>query len=135
MRYNGVILRKIELIEKRLNKLETLLPLKTETLSKDYFLKSGIERTLQVCIEAVIDIAERIISLNKQAPASSSYKALERLEELQIIKSTEKYLKMIQFRNFIVHRYESIDNEELIFICNHNLQDFKNFIDEIQSNE
>ena len=135
MKYNGVILKKMEIIEERILRLEKLLPLKIEKLEKDFFLKSGIERILQVCIEAVIDIAERIISLENASPATSAFNALKKLEYLEILEHAEKYKKMIQFRNFIVHRYESINNEELVFICNNQLNDFKDFINEMQDYE
>lgn len=135
MKYNGVIVRKIEIIEERLLKLEMLTPLTTQTLARDFFLKSGIERTLQVCIEAVIDIAERIISLEGLSPATCSFNSLKRLEDLDILKDAEKYKGMIQFRNFIVHRYESIDAQELVNVCNNHLQDFREFIVEIKRHE
>lgn len=135
MKYNGIIVKKIEIIEERLLKLEKLLPLTTEVLANDFFLKSGVERTLQVCIEAVIDISERIISLEGGSPATSSFNALKKLEDYGILEQADNYRKMIQFRNFIVHRYESIDNEELVFICNTKLNDFKDFIVELQNYE
>ncbi len=133
MKYNGVITKKIEMIEDRILKLKGLQPLDTQKLQADYFLKSGVERTLQVCVEAVIDIAERIIALGKLSPVTSSYKAIERLEVMGIIKEANKYKNMIQFRNFVVHRYESVENEELVAICNNNLNDFIDFIGEIQN--
>jgi uncharacterized protein YutE (UPF0331/DUF86 family) len=132
MKYNGVIIKKIEIIEERVLKLEHLVPLQSNLLEKDFFLKSGIERTLQVCIEAVIDIAERIISLEDISPATTAFNALSKLEDIGILADAQHYKKMIQFRNFIVHRYEAVDNEELVFICNNKLNDFKDFINEIQ---
>ena len=132
MKYNGVILRKINAIEERLIRLHSLLPLTTEILQKDYFLKSGIERTLQVCVEAVIDIANRIISIKGYSPPTSSYDSIKKLETLNIIKDAEIYENMIKFRNFVVHRYESVDNSELALICNNNLSAFERFIKEIQ---
>ena len=135
MKYNGVISKKIEHIEYRILKLESILPLTTSALKSDFFLKSGIERTLQVCIESVIDISERIIALENCTPATTSYNALKKIEDLGVIKSAEKYKKMVQFRNFIVHRYESIDDEELVYICNNQLKDFKSFIEELEQYE
>ncbi len=133
MKYNGIIAKKIEVIEDRVLKLKTLLPLNTQKLQDDYFLKSGIERTLQVCVEVIIDIAERIIALEKLTPVTSSYKAIERLEVMRVIKMASKYKSMIQFRNFVVHRYESVENEELVSICNNYLNEFNDFIKEIQN--
>ncbi|MCF6177432.1 MAG: DUF86 domain-containing protein [Victivallaceae bacterium] len=135
MKYNGVIIKKIEIIDERLLKLNTLLPLQCDLLEQDFFLKSGIERTLQVCIEAVIDIAERIISLEDISPATTAFNALSKLEDSGILADAKRYKKMIQFRNFVVHRNEAVANEELVYICNNKLSDFKDFIKEVQRYE
>ena len=135
MIYNGIIAKKIEHIQERILKLESLKPLSIKILNDDFFLKSGIERTLQVGIEAMIDIAERIISIEGITPATTSFNALKRLQDLKILKDADRYKRMIQFRNFIVHRYESIDSEIIVDICNSILDDFKFFLNEIESYE
>jgi hypothetical protein len=38
---------------------------------------------------------------------------------------------MVQFRNFVVHRYERIDTEILVEIVNNRLDDFEKFRDEV----
>lgn len=38
---------------------------------------------------------------------------------------------MIQFRNFIVHRYEQVDIEILVEIVNRRLSDFERFRNEV----
>ena len=133
MKYNGIISKKIKTIQDRLIKIKVLLPIKTKQLKDDYFLKSGIERTLQVCIEAVLDISNRINSLEGYSPITESFDSIKRLEDLKVIKRAEKYRNMVKFRNFIVHRYESVENEELVNICNNHLNDFEDFIKEIES--
>ena len=133
MKYNGIISRKLESISQRIEKLRLLGPLSLDSLEKDYFLRSGIERTLQVCIEAMIDIAERIISLENLPPATTSTKALEQLESLGAIADARVYSDMVKFRNFIVHRYETIDTSILLAVCNNKLDDFDRFINEISN--
>ncbi|OGV74685.1 MAG: hypothetical protein A3K19_25465 [Lentisphaerae bacterium RIFOXYB12_FULL_65_16] len=56
---------------------------------------------------------------------------METAQAMGILKDRSVYVKMIQFRNFIVHRYESIDNAILSDICTHRLDDFETFIREI----
>jgi uncharacterized protein YutE (UPF0331/DUF86 family) len=51
--------------------------------------------------------------------------------ELGILSSLEPYRKMIQFRNFIVHRYERIDVDILVDIVNYRLSDFDAFKQEL----
>ena len=101
-------------------------------LEEDHFLKRGIERTLQVCVEAVIDVAKRILSRQDLPPVTSGAESLEALQRLGIIRDAGDYARMVQIRNFVVHRYESVDNEVLVDICNRRLSDFEAFIREIE---
>jgi uncharacterized protein YutE (UPF0331/DUF86 family) len=135
MKYNGVIQRKVERIAENTSKLRTLLPVSVERLRGDFFLKSGIERTLQVSIEAMIDIANRLTSLANHPAATDSYQSLVGLQELGVIKQADRYRNMIRFRNFIVHRYESIDPENIASILAQHLDDFDRFVQEIESHE
>lgn len=77
MRYNGVIGRKLDVIAQRVSKLRSRFPLTTEALENDFFLRSGIERTLQVCVEAMIDVANRIIFLEGRPPSTESFASLQ----------------------------------------------------------
>ena len=105
MKVNGIVLRKIEIINETLRELRNLGNVTTTKLEDDFFLKKGIERSLQVCVEAVIDIAHRIISLEQSSPSSTAIKALEAIESLGVIASASEYKPMVQFRNIVVHRY------------------------------
>lgn len=133
MTTNGIIQRKLELIDSNTRRLRALLPVSTEQLRNDFFLKNGIERTLQISIEAMLDIAHRSISLKGQAPATDSFQALQRLAELGMIRQAEAYRNMVRFRNFMVHRYEYIEPENIAGILSRNLGDFDRFIEEISS--
>lgn len=56
------------------------------------------ERSLQVMIEVVIDIAERIIALKNAGPVATAVEAMEKLVVLEVIKSVQPYINMIKFR-------------------------------------
>lgn len=133
--YNGVILRKLERIAENTRRLRSLLPVTSEQLKADFFLQKGIERTLQVSVEAMIDVANRIASLENQPPVSESYAALKVLQDLGVLKDSESYRDMIRFRNFVVHRYENIETDVLVAILTNHLGDFDQFNKEIQSYE
>ncbi len=132
MKINGIVLRKIEIIDETLRELRDLENITTAKLEQDFFLKKGIERALQVCVEALIDIAHRIISLETRSPCSTASKALEAIESLGVIASASEYKPMVQFRNIVVHRYENVDNEIIVGILKRNLDDFDKYINEIQ---
>jgi len=77
---------------------------------------NAVERALTVCVEIMIDISERILAIKKIPPKDTSVENFKELERLKIIQSFETYADMIRFRNFIVHRYETIDTQILFAI-------------------
>jgi len=124
---NGVITRKLNLLDENIRKLESLGKVTTAQLNENWQMKFAIERNLQITIEIVIDICQRIISLEGDAPVAKSTESIERCVEIGALSKSENeaYKKMVQFRNFIVHRYEQIDTEILVAMVNNRLNDFK----------
>ncbi len=131
MKINGVILKKFAVMDDEINRLRALGDLTVARLDGDHFLKRGIERSLQICIEAVIDVAQRLLAIEGRQPAPTAFDALSGIEALGAIASAERYRPMIQFRNFLVHRYERVDTGVLIGIVKTHLDDFKAFRDEV----
>lgn len=131
MKYNGVILKKFAVMNNEIIRLRELGDLTTECLDNDHFLKHGIERSLQICVEVVVDVAQRILALEGQSPAPTAFDALTALESLKILADASKYRAMIQFRNFVVHRYERVDASILIDILACRLDDLRAFQREV----
>jgi uncharacterized protein YutE (UPF0331/DUF86 family) len=136
MKYNGVIQRKFTLLDKHLLELQKhLKDVNFSTFKNDWTLRCMAERSLQVMVEIVIDIAERIIAIENAGPTATSTEALEKLENLGVIKSAQSYGNMIKFRNFIVRQYEEIDPEIVFNIAKNQLDKFRLFRDEIDKIE
>lgn len=133
MKYNGVILKKFAVMDDEIVRLKALGRLNTQKLDNDHFLKHGIERALQICVEVVVDVAQRILSIEGRQPAPTAFDALGSLEALGILKSAERYRPMIQFRNFVVHRYERVDSAVLVEILECHLDDLTSFRNEVSS--
>jgi len=131
MRYNGVILKKFAVMDDEIARLKALGDVTTERLDGDHFLKHGIERSLQISVEVVVDVAQRILSLEGRPPAPTAFDALHGLEAMGILASAERYRTMIQFRNFVVHRYERVDSAVLVGILSHRLDDLTAFRNEV----
>ncbi len=131
MHYNGVILKKFATMEDEIARLRALGSLTPAALDADHFLKHGIERALQICVEIVVDVAQRILSLEGRAPAPTAFDAIAGLESLGVIASAERYRAMIQFRNFVVHRYERVDAAVLVQIMRDHLGDLEAFRNEV----
>jgi uncharacterized protein YutE (UPF0331/DUF86 family) len=124
---NGILMAKLSTLETALNELRSLGTLTAEALRGDWRTRRAVERDLQIAVEVVIDICQRLIALHGQAPAPTSAEAVERCVQLGILPPHAAYEKMVQFRNFVVHRYESVDIAILIDIVNHRLGDFDAF--------
>jgi uncharacterized protein YutE (UPF0331/DUF86 family) len=130
---NGVVLRKLESLDKALCELESLGPVSVDMLADDWRTRRAIERDLQVLVEIVLDVCQRLISLANEVPATSGSAAVRKCVELGVLSGSDPFRKMIQFRNFIVHRYEQVDVGILAGMVNVNLTDFKQFKTEVLS--
>ena len=132
MKYNGVIQRKFALLDKQLLQLKNhTKDIDFDTFKESWILRSMTERALQVMAEIVIDVAERIIALENAGPAATSAEAIDRLVELNVLKSAQPYSDMVKFRNLIVHQYEEIDPAILYDILENKMENFRQFRNEI----
>ena len=130
---NGIILKKLESLDDILRELESLGQVKIETLNNDWLTRRAVERALQVLVEIVLDVCHRLISLAGEAPATTGAGAVKRGVEIGALSGVDPFRKMVQFRNFIVHRYEQVDVKILAGMVNTHLEDFKQFKDEVLS--
>ena len=128
---NGVILSKLQTMDEILNELRSLKDVKASQLEEDWLIRRAIERDLQVLSEIVIDVCQRLIALADQSPATTGVQAVQRCVKMGALASMEPYRKMIQFRSFIVHRYEQVDLAILVDIVNNRLDNFELFRKEV----
>jgi len=130
--FNGVIQRKLALLDTQVSRLEEHLKDVTESqFAGDWVLRSMAERALQVAAEIMIDVAERIIALRGGGPVATAAEAMERLVRLGVLKSPEPYVRIVRFRNLIVHQYEEIDPSLLFELVKTRLDDFRSFRSEV----
>jgi uncharacterized protein YutE (UPF0331/DUF86 family) len=136
MRYNGVIQRKLALLSQQVLRLEgSLKEISLIEFQEDWVLRSMAERALQVAAEIIIDVAERILALEKSGPAATAAEAIESLVRLKVLKSAQPYVNITRLRNVIVHQYEEIDPVILFDLAKNRLNDLRKFRDEIDALE
>jgi uncharacterized protein YutE (UPF0331/DUF86 family) len=136
MRYNGVVQRKLALLNKQVLKLEeSLKDVSLKEFQESWILRSMAERALQVAAEIVIDVAERILAIEKSGPTATAAEAIESLVHLGVLESPRPYVDITRFRNLIVHQYEEIDPAILFDLAKNRLSDFRKFRDEIDALE
>jgi uncharacterized protein YutE (UPF0331/DUF86 family) len=128
---NGVIVQKLQTLDEVLLELRSLGQVTEAQLHNDWRTRRAIERDVQVLIEIMIDVCQRLIALAGQTPVTTAREAIERCVQLGILARYEAYHRMVQFRNFIVHHYERIDTAILANIVNQRLGDIERFRDEI----
>lgn len=128
---NGIILQKLQTLDQTLMELRSLGQVNVAQLKNDWRIQRAVERDLQVLVEIVIDVCQRLISLAGQTPAATGADAVERCVQLGALSDDMVYRQMIQFRNFIVHRYERVDTAILVDLVNHHLTDFERFRAEV----
>ena len=133
MRINGIIERKLRTIEENIEAIKSWQIENLKQFSESSLLQKATERALQISIEVMIDISERILALMKQTPANTSIENIQKLEKLGVIQSSSDYSDMIRFRDFIVHRYEKVDAEIVYSIIKNKLNLFERFVTEIRS--
>ena len=128
---NGVVLRKLALLEEVLAELRSAGTPGPEALARDWKLRRAVERDLQILVEVVIDVCQRLLSLAGQPPAASGAEAVRRCVALGALSSEEPYRRMVQFRNFVVHRCDAVRPEVLAEILREHLDGFERFRREI----
>ncbi|MBF0449740.1 MAG: DUF86 domain-containing protein [Candidatus Magnetomorum sp.] len=129
---NSVIIRKLKLLEDKLAEIRSWEIHSFYEFQTNTLLRYAVERILQVCVEIIIDIGMRMIALEKKLPTENASEMLSTLEKMGVISKNNPYHKMVQFRNFIVHRYEYVDAEILYGIIKKELTDFDLFCEEIK---
>ena len=132
---NGVVQNKLARIEAYLTKLQEITPAEFRDFEKDWKTQMIAERGLQILIEIIIDVANRLIAINNWGPTTSSADSIRLLVLKKVISSEEPYLKMIKFRNFIVHDYDRVDNVVVYSILTENLDDIRRFREEVLNYE
>ena len=134
MAVNDVIAAKLELLSRYLERLRHIVPPSRAVLEGNWERQKAVERILQVMVEVVIDVADRLISLRGLPPSATAASSLERLAELGILKDAARYRDLVRFRDFIVHRYEDVDLSIVFGILSRHLGDFEEFAREVRSN-
>lgn len=123
---------RFEVIRKRLNKLDEYLAIlqkmkkySFEEFNRNPEIYGSVERFLQLAIEATLDIGNHIV-------ADLNLGVVNWYSDIPTILAKKKYLtaelkeiwiRMIGFRNTIVHDYIEIDREIVYDVLQNNLND------------
>lgn len=125
---------KVEVIRKRLNSLDEYLDILRglQKYSLDEFVSNpeiygSVERFLQLAIETTIDIGNHITSALGLGEINwySDVAALMEEKGYITVELRERWIKMIGFRNILVHDYLEVDRKIVYSVLQNRLDDLE----------
>jgi len=126
--------RRLEKLSACLKKLEPFKAKEKEEILQDPYMQDIIERNLEVAAQAVIDIANRVISIEGLEKPRDYYEAILRLGEAEILPLdfAQNLAPIAGFRNILVHDYMDIDWNE-VYSHLHQLHDLSKFMNHVKN--
>lgn len=130
--YQELLIR-LEKLKEYLKILNSCKKYSLDDFKNNHFLKTSLERYLQLAAQACIDIGEIIISEQKLKNAMFNSEIFEILGQEKIIskKLAINFIKIAKFRNVLVHDYVKVDLNKIYDYLQNDLNDFKDFIKQI----
>ncbi len=125
------ILIKISQIEQYLDELQQILPEEVETYLNSIKDRRAVERVLQITIENVIDICAILVKEFHLGPPNNEENILDLLHGK--ISNIKKLKEMKGFRNFLVHRYDTLDDRRVFDHATNGVSDIESFIQNIKN--
>ena len=128
----GVLL---QALDQYLEEIEERMPQDYTEYEDDLEKRRFIERTLQISIEACIDICHHLIKEKRLGFITNEDNMFEKLATAKIISKElrDKLKDMKGFRNVLVHRYVELDDEKAYHHATHDREDFDQFRREIRT--
>lgn len=100
-----------------------------ERYRADWKTQRIVERTLQMAIEACLDVASHIVADRSLRAPSTHAETFEILVQAGLMSSSlgNAMVEMTGFRNIVVHEYARVDAAIVIRILRGHLEDFRRF--------
>lgn len=131
---------RIELVLKKLAEIETFVAQirtlgRPQEIGKDLVQERFIEHTLQIAIQAMLDVASHIVSDDRLGEPRNSREMVELLARHGWITDAlcTTLRQVIGFRNLVVHGYGEVDPEIVRNAAEHGVADLLDFVAQIRS--
>ena len=127
----NVIENKISAAKKYIRILENYRKYSREEIEKNIDIRGAVERYLYLAVQAAIDLAEAVISFKNFRKPTAMAESFTILSEEGIINEefAGQLIKMVGFRNIIIHDYGEIDYDIVYNILHQQLKDIEKFIE------
>lgn len=127
------------LVEKKLAFIETCVRelrelARPERLAVDVREARFVEHTLQLAIQAALDVASQIVSARRLGEPETNRALFDSLHKAGIVEGrlAETLYAMAGFRNILVHGYQEVDVTIVEDIVRNHLQDLLEFVDAVR---
>jgi uncharacterized protein YutE (UPF0331/DUF86 family) len=127
-----LIAKRLAFIETRLRELTTLARL--DRIRDDLKEERFVEHTLQLAIQAALDVASHIVSDERLGEPATNRELFDRLAAGGLISSAlaTKLGDMAGFRNVLVHGYQDVDLDVVVDAAKNRLGDIVAFVNAIR---
>ncbi len=124
-----LLLRKIADLDQYLAQASGYRGISLDDYRRDWKTQRIVERTLQIAIEACLDIAAHVIADRPLRVPATYAETFEVLAEAGLIDPDlrDAMVRMTGFRNVIVHEYARIDADIVVGILRDRLDDLARF--------
>lgn len=125
-----IVANRISKLREYLKVLRELQKASFEEFVSNPRIRYSVERCLHLAIECAINIGNHIISALQLRKPEEYHEISLILEENEVIprQFAEEFVKMIRFRNILVHSYIDLDVSKLYSFLQERLGDFELFI-------
>lgn len=126
----ATIENKISAVRKYLKILEGYKKYSKEEITRNLTLKGAVERYLYLAAQATIDTGEAVIAYENFRKPTTMSEVFYVLEEEKIISGelADKMIKMVGFRNIVVHDYERVNYDIVYDVLQNGLKDIEKFL-------
>lgn len=129
----GLIYKKLAFIETCVRELRELA--RPERMAEDVREARFIEHTLQLAIQAALDVASHIVSARRLGEPETNRALFDLLGRERLVASNlaDSLHAMAGFRNVLVHGYAEVDLEVVQDILDNHLDDLLAFAEQVRS--
>jgi uncharacterized protein YutE (UPF0331/DUF86 family) len=124
-----LLLRKLADLDLYLSQVAEYRGISLQDYRGDWKIQRIVERTLQMAIEVCVDVANHVIAdRGLRVPATYS-EAFDVLAEAGLLAGPERdaMVRMVGFRNVVVHEYARVDAEIVVRILRQHIDDLARF--------
>jgi uncharacterized protein YutE (UPF0331/DUF86 family)/predicted nucleotidyltransferase len=123
-----LVTKKLALIETYVRELRELAD--PTVIASDVRERRFVEHTLQIAIQAMLDVASHIVSDERVGEPENNGQLFELLAQGHWVSATQRkvFVAMVSFRNILVHGYATVDPTIVRNVVENHLDDLTDFV-------